>query len=104
MQPTRARISDAPVLARIHVDSWRAAYGELLPASSLDRFTHQWREESFRASLAANAEETYLIHPNAKRSVCSRSALPAMLMWMPRRPSSSSHRWDIDTVEGQHIG
>jgi ribosomal protein S18 acetylase RimI-like enzyme len=64
MQISPARISDAPVLARIHVDSWRAAYRGLIPDPYLERFTYQWREESFRQSLAANAEETYLIQQN----------------------------------------
>jgi len=64
MQLSPARISDVPVLARIHADSWRAAYRGLIPDSYLERFTYQRREESFRQSLAANAEETYLIQQN----------------------------------------
>ncbi len=64
MQLNPARISDAPVLARIHVDSWRAAYRGLVPDSYLERFTYQWREECLRQSLAAQTEETYLIQEN----------------------------------------
>jgi ribosomal protein S18 acetylase RimI-like enzyme len=56
-----AQVGDAPALARVHVDSWRAAYGELVPDSSLQRFTYEWREECFQQSLATNAGETYLI-------------------------------------------
>jgi len=56
-----ARASDAPVLARVHVDSWRAAYRGLVPDSSLQAFSYQWREECFRQSLATNAEETYVV-------------------------------------------
>ena len=58
--------NDASTLARIHVDSWRAAYGGLVPDSFLQRFTYEWREEGFRQSLAANAEETYLIDEDEK--------------------------------------
>lgn len=61
-----ARTGDARVLARIHVDSWRAAYRGLIPDTYLERFTYQGREESFRRSLAANAEETYLIRQDDK--------------------------------------
>jgi len=64
MQLLPARISDAPVYARIHVDSWRAAYRELIPDSYIERFTYELREQRFRQSLAANAEETYLIQQN----------------------------------------
>jgi ribosomal protein S18 acetylase RimI-like enzyme len=56
-----ATVDDAPALARVHVDSWRAAYRELVPESSLQRFNYQWREERFRESLAAGAEETYVV-------------------------------------------
>ena len=56
-----ARVDDAPALARVHVDSWRAAYRGLVPDSSLQRFTYQWREECFRQALATGAEETYVV-------------------------------------------
>jgi ribosomal protein S18 acetylase RimI-like enzyme len=61
MEIRPARVNDAPALSRVHVDSWRAAYGGLVPDSSLQAFTYEWREESFRCSLAASAEETYLV-------------------------------------------
>lgn len=54
-------MADAPLLARVHVDSWRAAYAGLAPASSVERFTYEAREAAFRASMAENAEEIYLV-------------------------------------------
>jgi ribosomal protein S18 acetylase RimI-like enzyme len=59
-----ARVNDAPALARVHVDSWCAAYRGLVPDSFLQRFTYQSREERFRQSLVANAEETYVVQLN----------------------------------------
>ena len=56
-----ARVEDAPALARVHVDSWRAAYHGLVPDSSLEGFTYEWREGCFREALATGAEETYVI-------------------------------------------
>jgi ribosomal protein S18 acetylase RimI-like enzyme len=56
-----ARVADAPALARVHVDSWRAAYRRLIPESSLEGFTTEWREGGFREALATGAEETYVI-------------------------------------------
>ena len=61
MNIRRAQENDAPLLAKVHVDSWQAAYRGLVPDSSLQGFTYQWREEYFRQSLATNAEETYLV-------------------------------------------
>jgi len=60
MEIRPARFSDAPALARVHVDSWRAAYSGLATDSQLQSFTYARREERFRQSLAAGAEETYL--------------------------------------------
>ena len=56
-----ARVADASALARVHVDSWRAAYRGLVPESSLQAFTYQWREECFQQALSTGAEETYLV-------------------------------------------
>ena len=61
MQIRRAHESDAPALARVHVDSWQVAYRGLVPDSHLQRFTYKRREDAFRKSLATGAEETYLI-------------------------------------------
>lgn len=58
----RAEASDAPALARVHVDSWQAAYRGLVADSVLKRFTYEWREERFRQSLAAHAEPTYIAY------------------------------------------
>ena len=41
-----AKVNDAPALARVHVDSWCAAYGELVPESYLRGFSYQWRYEA----------------------------------------------------------
>jgi ribosomal protein S18 acetylase RimI-like enzyme len=62
MEIRPARVDDAPALGRVHVDSWRTAYCGLVPDSSVQAFTCEWREESFRQSLASGAEETYLVH------------------------------------------
>ena len=64
IRPTQAH--DAPKLARVHVDSWRAAYRGLVPESYLQRFTYELREERFRQSLATNAEETYMVDLGAE--------------------------------------
>ena len=55
-----ANVDDAPVLAQVHVDSARAAYGELVPESALRGYTYPRREEGFRRALAAGTEETYV--------------------------------------------
>ncbi len=60
MKIRRATANDAPILARVHVDSWQVAYRGIVPDSHLERFTYQRRENAFRKALEANLEETYL--------------------------------------------
>lgn len=60
-QIRRAGESDAPALARVHVDAWQVAYQGLVPEAALQRFTYQWREARFGESLASGSEETYLL-------------------------------------------
>jgi len=57
----RATPEDAPTLAKVHVDSWQAAYQGIVPDSHLEHFTYQRREDAFRQALTYNLEETYLI-------------------------------------------
>jgi ribosomal protein S18 acetylase RimI-like enzyme len=45
----RARAADAPALARLAIDTWRAAYAELLPAALLAGLSLDEREARFRA-------------------------------------------------------
>jgi ribosomal protein S18 acetylase RimI-like enzyme len=61
MNIRRATPEDAPTLAKIHVDSWQAAYQGIVPASHLEGFTYPRREDAFRQALTANTEETYLV-------------------------------------------
>jgi ribosomal protein S18 acetylase RimI-like enzyme len=62
----RATVDDAPELALVHVDSWRAAYRDLVPVAFLERFDYHWREKRFREALAAGVEETYLVRMGGK--------------------------------------
>lgn len=64
MNIRRATANDAPMLAKVHVDSWQVAYRGIVPDSFLERFTYQRREEAFRQALTANLEETYLVEDN----------------------------------------
>jgi RimJ/RimL family protein N-acetyltransferase len=57
----RAAPPDVPTLARLHVDSWRAAYRDIVPASFLERFTYAARRQAFHAGLEERSEETYLV-------------------------------------------
>ena len=66
MNIRRAQESDAPFLAKVHIDAWHAAYRGLVPDSFLQCFTYQSRAERFRQSLATGSEETYLVEENGK--------------------------------------
>jgi GNAT superfamily N-acetyltransferase len=43
----RARLADAPAIARVHVDSWRAAYLGLVPSAVLDALSVERRRASW---------------------------------------------------------
>ena len=64
MNMRRAQASDAPSLAKVHVDSWHAAHRGLVPDPFLQGFTYQSRTEQFRQSLATGSEETHLVEEN----------------------------------------
>lgn len=60
MKTRRATPDDAPALAKVHIDSWRAAYRGLVPDSYLDKLDYGRRAERFRESLSTSGEETYI--------------------------------------------
>ena len=47
-----ARQSDAPAIARVHVESWRAGYGGLLAQELLEKLSVRERERIWRGALA----------------------------------------------------
>jgi ribosomal protein S18 acetylase RimI-like enzyme len=51
----RARVADAPKIARVHVDGSRAAYRGLVPQVHLDRLSYAEREASWRDILVNEA-------------------------------------------------
>ena len=61
MNLRRAKAEDAPRLAKIHVDSWQAAYQGIVPGNYLQGFTVQKREGAFRRAIESGMEETYLL-------------------------------------------
>jgi ribosomal protein S18 acetylase RimI-like enzyme len=57
---------DADALARVHIDSWRAAYRGLMPDTYLDSLDYERRAGQFRKSLATQAEETYVVEEHGQ--------------------------------------
>ncbi|WP_433935327.1 N-acetyltransferase family protein [Sorangium cellulosum] len=61
----RAQPGDAATIARVEVDSWRAAYLGLVPASDLNALSTQAREASWRRILshgAATGTRAWTLH------------------------------------------
>jgi len=57
---------DAPAIAHIHVDAWRAAYEGIVPASHLAGLSVERREAAWRASLAAGSPEVLVARDGAQ--------------------------------------
>ena len=52
---------DAPAIARVHIDSWRAAYKDILLEDGVNRLDHVRVTESFRKSISFGAEDIYIV-------------------------------------------
>jgi GNAT superfamily N-acetyltransferase len=61
MKLRRAGPDDVPLIARVHFESWRAAYRGVVPDSYLDSFTVEKREAAFKRHLAEREGEYYLV-------------------------------------------
>jgi len=54
--------SDAPAIARVHIDSWRAAYRGIIPDDVLDNLEIDQRRAQWSASLNDDLSETIVAH------------------------------------------
>ena len=62
MKIRAALISDAPAIARVHVDSWRAAYQGIIPDDVLENLKIDQREEQWSSNLTDDVSETMVAH------------------------------------------
>lgn len=61
---TRVRLAvpvDAPALAKVHVDAWRAAYRGLVPNERLAKLSYARGAENFLRSMREGPEEIYAV-------------------------------------------
>jgi len=54
--------SDAPALARVHVDAWRTTYRGILPADALAGLSYERREHGWNEVLALAPEQRHVIY------------------------------------------
>ena len=59
-----ATSDDAPAIARVHIDSWRVAYQDIIPEDKLYGLDYVRVTESFRKSISFGTEDIYLAEEN----------------------------------------
>lgn len=60
MNIRRASLADARAVAEVHVESWRAAYRDLVPQGYLDALSIDSREKFWRESIERESPELWL--------------------------------------------
>lgn len=68
---------DAPAVARVHVDTWRATYAGLIPQAVLDGLSVERREVFWRSVAEAPGEHRLLVAEASGRVVGFASTGPA---------------------------
>jgi len=56
-----ATVDDAPGMARVHVDTWRAAYRGILPADFLDALSYEARTQRWCENLAQAGPQQFTL-------------------------------------------
>lgn len=54
-----ARVEDAPEIGRVHVDSWRTTYKNIVPDDALANLSYAQREQNARQRLSNSAARIY---------------------------------------------
>jgi GNAT superfamily N-acetyltransferase len=80
MEVREALLSDAAGIARVHVDSWRSAYREIVPASILDGLSYEQKERQWEETLrgTTHQEFVYVAEDEAQQIVGFASGGPAL--------------------------
>jgi ribosomal protein S18 acetylase RimI-like enzyme len=63
-----ADVSDAPAIARVHVDSWRSTYGSLLPADFLASLTEDGYADRWRRFISERSSRVYVVQEGEAQS------------------------------------
>ncbi|MDQ0208790.1 GNAT family N-acetyltransferase [Alkalicoccobacillus murimartini] len=56
----KAVLSDAPGIAKVHVDSWRTTYKGIFPDSFLDKLSYESRTSLWKDNIAAEGDPIYI--------------------------------------------
>lgn len=80
MQIREANIADAAAIARVHVDTWRTAYRDIVPASVLTQLSYEQKMELWQFVLAPNSRSFVYVaeDPATQQIVGFASGGPAM--------------------------
>ena len=83
MRIRRALPSDAPEIARVHVESWRSTYGGIVPDEYLASLDRSERERVWRNLIADESQVTYVAELPRDGIVGFLSGGPARMDDMP---------------------
>jgi GNAT superfamily N-acetyltransferase len=59
--PRKAIVADARAIAKVHVQSWRETYADIVPAAEIAKRTVDVRERQWREWLAAGKNDIFVI-------------------------------------------
>jgi GNAT superfamily N-acetyltransferase len=86
-----ARLTDAPAIARVHVQSWQAAYRDVVPGEYLDTLDAEKREPLWRESISRGTPEIWVAEVQSR--VVGWSAFG-----MSRDPDAQSHTGELEAI------
>ena len=62
----KATRDDAPAIARVHVDSWRTTYRDIVPEEHLAKLSYQERENLWKRAIADPRQFTYVVEEGGR--------------------------------------
>jgi ribosomal protein S18 acetylase RimI-like enzyme len=107
----RARANDAPAIARVHVETWRAAYAGLVPDEYLVRMTENGQAFTWRKTLSRKqSDSTVLVAEAPPPGQSAPHSVVGFGSCGPNRGSKLAYGGEVYTLyvaqdwQGQGIG
>jgi len=103
MKIRTATIQDAQGIGKVHVDSWRTTYKNIIPDSFLDKLSYEQREKLWERNI--NREDNYvLVAENEIREIVGFAVASTRETNVERNSSDLTSIYLLEEYQGKRIG
>jgi len=103
MRLRRAVLSDAPDIAKVHIDSWKTTYKDIIPDTILRKLSHVERTDLWKHNMA-KADQYILVAVNMCGDIVGFAACRRRNDFLPENAGEITSLYLLADYQGMGIG